>query len=1118
MNLFDNILAKANPLPDVKSQFMSGFQQPQQKKPSMTLFSDEYTMLGKMKADWLSDEESMNLLKQRRTDLLEWRTNLDPKEQSMLLKMQADKLSAKEATALLKQRRADQFEKKYQEWNLLQKWAYNTLMAWAGNLETVLKYWWNALDFVTFWQLWFWEDVKRMEQVTQSPEFDSTAFKAWTYLPDVALWVSPIGAGYLAWAKTMWGLALRSGVVGAWCWAAQPILEQWSDVSAWDIATWAAVGAWLWVVATPVLAKTFKYWKAWYYGGLEWAWKSIARDVKAWVQAITPSGANISTKANRFNASEIRNFIKMTGQTPWDFATSRGMTKVWDDAVVEATNLWQASKDQADEALKAIKWRFRFTDGGEDLLKTTLDDLETRLVNTKSPDAKRISQLKAKYESSGLTMSEINEVKRAYSNNYKYSFVDAGSEWALRSRNLQDAIRKWQFKVAEENGFTNLKDINKTTQWWKAFADSLAKKIQGSSWNNAVSLTDWIALSGGNPENIALYLGKKLATSDRTKALAIKLFSKKTKPSIIQASKADIQQANFQKNVNRGVSGIGDNSGGKSLVRPVGLLPPPSGKATWARNFRANQPTEKQTGVKERVNKEKVKRPWTASRQEASIEKKLVEARERENMLKNVKNDITSATKAARYGWTWNTRVEAVIDAKLAKWEITQQEALSILDDVKTNPRYEYIDQKALDKYIEKIKGGKVESFDELIAPKPQPKEIVTKTHKQIYDKLNQMANDWRYGDKSWNDLADEFKKVTGKDIMDTSFDDFWPDGMLKPPKKVVAPKQFKMKNDRDIDWLENYINKWNKKYNFYEFSENQYMFKSKNNELLEVRTDNNWYITSKKILGELDSDWYLKTKNTKATPKKVVAPKKSTKGIVAPKKIENTPIVKKEAVKPNERSYNLIAVNERTWEKTILTKTPTTQDKAITMKNKFSDREWRRIQLEEVTPKPIVKNLQKTEKSATIGDMETKKLATPEELLTQFTGRDKPEINLSNLKKASPYWFSLEKVGIDKIKHNIRLDDFENPTESIGKIKWIIEQYKKDWKIKPIILDKNGNVLDGNHRINAYKKLWIKEIPVYFPVLSDIKKIDNLATRLLKQNQSLDSYFSDSSIIKNLP
>ena len=298
----------------------------------------------------------------------------------------------------------------------------------------------------------------------------------------------------------------------------------------------------------------------------------------------------------------------MTWESPWEFATSRGMTKTWDDAVVEATNLWQKSKEQADDALKAIQWRFKFTDEWEDLLKTTIDDLETRLANTKSPDAKRISQLKAKYEDSGLTMSEINEVKRAYSNNYKYSFVDAGSESALRSRNLQDAVRKWQFKVAEENGLTNLKDINKTTQGWKMFADSLSKKIQGSSGNNAVSLTDWIALSGWSPENIALYLGKKLASSDTIKRWAIKLFSKQTKPSIIQASKADIQQSNFQKNVNRGVSGVGDNSGGKSLVRPVGLLQSPSGKATWAKNVRVNQPIEK-SPIK---NEWQVwKRPWT---------------------------------------------------------------------------------------------------------------------------------------------------------------------------------------------------------------------------------------------------------------------------------------------------------------------------------------------------------------------------------------------------------------------------------------------------------------------------------------------------------------------------
>ena len=49
----------------------------------------------------------------------------------------------------------------------------------------------------------------------------------------------------------------------------------------------------------------------------------------------------------------------MTGESPGQFATSRGMTKTGDDAVVEATNLWQKSKDQADEALTAIKGRFK---------------------------------------------------------------------------------------------------------------------------------------------------------------------------------------------------------------------------------------------------------------------------------------------------------------------------------------------------------------------------------------------------------------------------------------------------------------------------------------------------------------------------------------------------------------------------------------------------------------------------------------------------------------------------------------------------------------------------------------------------------------------------------------
>lgn len=700
-------------------------------KPKMTLFSDEYTMLGKMKADWLSDDESMNLITQRRKDLLNGKVMIDAQEKEMLRKMQADNVSAKEATAMIAQRRKDkekeQFNKAYESGNLLQKGAYNFLALWAGNLETIAKYSGNALDFATGWKLGFWEEVKKMEEVTQSPQFqESTAFKAGTYLPDVALAVSPIWGGYMAGAKWMTGLQwanlfskvglknvsqwlmARSWVVGAGFWATQPIFEKWSEATVWDIASWAGYWAVAWAVSAPVFGKAFKYGQAGYYGWATWMGKSIARDIKwAWQtakaigNAIKPSGANISTRANRFNALDEQKFIQATGQTPWEFATTRGMTKVGDDAVVEATNAWQASKAQADDAFWAIEGNFRYTWKGEDLLKTTIDDLDTRLINTKSPDAPRIQELKAKYDNTGLTMSEINEIKRAYANNYKYSFLEQGSEWALRSKNLQDAIRKWQFKVAEQNGLSNIAEINKNTQAWKMYADSLAKKLNRWVANNANTLTDWIALSGGSPENIALYLGKKLASSNAVKRWAIKLFSKQTKPSIIKANKAEIQQANFQKNVNRGISGNRDSSGGESMVRVKWLLPAGTKEAkiaqeeAIARQKAKKESTEQAKAIlaKQKAQKEALKSPDITSksiiRQPEWYTKKVTPTTVKEVTPEKVTPTEKVEPKKVETNITRNEAIEKWFSdsakARWDKWEFTSKERWTATTYLKSN-------------------------------------------------------------------------------------------------------------------------------------------------------------------------------------------------------------------------------------------------------------------------------------------------------------------------------------------------------------------------------------------------------------------------------------------------
>lgn len=158
MNLFENIFDKftkqAQPqLPTSVPQAprTSSYVAPNvpyTQKPTMTLFSDEQEMFDKMKADNLDDNTAFSMLKKRRMDILGG-NDISQQETEILKKMQADNVPVKQAVSLIQQRRKDQFNKKYEEGNLLQKGAYNALAFGAGNLETLAKYSGNALDFIT---------------------------------------------------------------------------------------------------------------------------------------------------------------------------------------------------------------------------------------------------------------------------------------------------------------------------------------------------------------------------------------------------------------------------------------------------------------------------------------------------------------------------------------------------------------------------------------------------------------------------------------------------------------------------------------------------------------------------------------------------------------------------------------------------------------------------------------------------------------------------------------------------------------------------------------------------------------------------------------------------------
>lgn len=364
MNLFDNIIKSqfdqftkqgqpqtvptfATPqAPRTMNYTAPVVQKPQEpvKKP-MTLFANEKNTYNQMLADGLKEEEAQNLVKEHRKKLYP-NIDLNPVEVAALRQMANDWLTSYEAAELLKKSKAqkkvkewEDFQKKYEQGNLLQKGAYNTLAFAAGNLETIAKYGGNILDFATGWQAGFWEDVKAMEQVTQSAEFsDSTAFKAGTYAPDVAMAVAPVGG-----VSTAWTLG-KSIIQWAKIWATygwvNPILQKWSDATAMDIWKWALI-----------------WWAVW--GAIPIAWKVISK----WGDLIKKSGKALYKTAIKPNAQEARQIIQATAKwkelpvTRADTALKYGITGtekgIWVKWVRESDKIFKKTINPAMAKSKA---------------------------------------------------------------------------------------------------------------------------------------------------------------------------------------------------------------------------------------------------------------------------------------------------------------------------------------------------------------------------------------------------------------------------------------------------------------------------------------------------------------------------------------------------------------------------------------------------------------------------------------------------------------------------------------------------------------------------------------------------------------------------------------------
>lgn len=230
---------------------------------------------------------------------------------------------------------------------------------------------------------------------------------------------------------------------------------------------------------------------------------------------ITESTANtpadIMQRVARIPKGQQALFEQQFGESVGKYLAKRGMFGDIEDVTTKLYNRFTNSYESADEALSKLTGSY-----SPEPVKTMLDELLKRETRVSTPGAPSplLQEVKRLASKNSWDMSEINLIKRMYEKTNKMDYLRQNlPEEVARANNLDSAVRNWQLEQAKTLGLKNLDKINFETRAAKSLLNALGKEYAGSAGNNAITLTDWIMLSGGSPTAISGFLAKKFFSS-----------------------------------------------------------------------------------------------------------------------------------------------------------------------------------------------------------------------------------------------------------------------------------------------------------------------------------------------------------------------------------------------------------------------------------------------------------------------------------------------------------------------------------------------------------------------------------------------------------------------------
>lgn len=227
---------------------------------------------------------------------------------------------------------------------------------------------------------------------------------------------------------------------------------------------------------------------------------------------------------NKLKKSDQTKFFQQQNKSVGTWLNERKLAGTPEQTLENIADHFLNSKNAVDDSLNMLGGQYMKANTPSTFVEM-IDDVVRFAKNTRDPRYPEILKLAEKYETSGLSMEEINIIKRFFESKNKFNYGRdlTGAEKTQWATNVDADVRTWQFEQADELGLVNLRELNKETQGSKFILDNLMAEEMGKLGNNQMSLTDWVVTAGGGWQELVL---KKGLTSKTVQGFVAKQLNK----------------------------------------------------------------------------------------------------------------------------------------------------------------------------------------------------------------------------------------------------------------------------------------------------------------------------------------------------------------------------------------------------------------------------------------------------------------------------------------------------------------------------------------------------------------------------------------------------------------